>query len=71
VGGHYLYVDRNLIELIAVLAIAGAGTGRWLGLDGLLEPWWRRRRVPAMLPPAELAATRGDKPADEPEGVSR
>ncbi len=87
VGGHYLYVDRNLIEMIAVLAIASTATGRWLGLDGLLEKWWRRRRVragapkaapeetapegSATLPPPELATPRADKPADEPEGVSR
>jgi uncharacterized membrane protein YphA (DoxX/SURF4 family) len=32
-GGHYLYVDRNLIELVAVLVIATTGTGRWAGLD--------------------------------------
>jgi uncharacterized membrane protein YphA (DoxX/SURF4 family) len=81
VGGHYLYVDRNLIELIAVLAIAGAGTGRWLGTDALVGKWWRRRRAvagasrteveqPATKPatkPAEEPATKpADKPADKP-----
>jgi len=57
-GGHYLYVDRNLVELLAVLVIAGAGSGRWLGLDALVERWWRRRHVLA-------------QPADGPAGVSR
>jgi uncharacterized membrane protein YphA (DoxX/SURF4 family) len=32
-GGHYLYVDRNLIEMIAALTIATTGTGRIAGLD--------------------------------------
>lgn len=36
-GGHYLYVDRNLIELIAALVIATTGTGRWSGLDAFLK----------------------------------
>lgn len=36
-GGHYLYVDRNLIELIAVGAIAATGSGRWAGLDAYLR----------------------------------
>ena len=35
-GGHYLYVDRNLIELIAAGVIATTGTGRWSGLDAYL-----------------------------------
>lgn len=35
-GGHYLYVDRNLIEMIAALAVATAATGRWAGLDRYL-----------------------------------
>jgi uncharacterized membrane protein YphA (DoxX/SURF4 family) len=39
-GGHYLYVDRNLIELVAVLLVAAAGAGRWAGLD-----FYLRRRV--------------------------
>ena len=43
-GGHYLYVDRNLIELIAAGVIAATGTGRWAGLDAYL---FRRRKQPA------------------------
>jgi uncharacterized membrane protein YphA (DoxX/SURF4 family) len=46
-GGHYLYVDRNLIELIAAGAIATTGAGRWAGLDAFI----RRFR------PEPLAAT--------------
>jgi len=35
-GGHYLYVDRNLIELLAACVIASTGTGKWAGLDACL-----------------------------------
>ena len=45
-GGHYLYVDRNLIELVAVCVIAVTGTGKWAGLDGYLEMWITHRRQP-------------------------
>jgi uncharacterized membrane protein YphA (DoxX/SURF4 family) len=63
-GGHYLYVDRNLVELLAALVIASAGTGRWLGLDALVLKWWQRRRVEAAARPAEAAA-----PESAPEGA--
>jgi len=35
-GGHYLYVDRNLVELIAAGVIATTGSGRWAGLDAFI-----------------------------------
>jgi uncharacterized membrane protein YphA (DoxX/SURF4 family) len=41
-GGHYLYLDRNLIELIAAGAIAATGSGRWAGLDAYLPQRIRR-----------------------------
>jgi len=41
-GGHYLYIDRNLIELIAAGAIAATGSGRWAGLDAYLPQPIRR-----------------------------
>ena len=31
--GHYLFVDKNLIELVALLVISMFPTGRYLGLD--------------------------------------
>jgi uncharacterized membrane protein YphA (DoxX/SURF4 family) len=36
-GGHFLFVDRNLIELIAALVIAATASGRWAGLDAYLS----------------------------------
>jgi uncharacterized membrane protein YphA (DoxX/SURF4 family) len=45
--GHYLFVSKNLIEMIALLVLATTASGRWAGLDGLLQflnPWRRRSR---------------------------
>jgi uncharacterized membrane protein YphA (DoxX/SURF4 family) len=48
VEGHYLFVNKNLIEMLALLVLATVPTGRWFGLDGLLRclnPWrWRSSR---------------------------
>jgi len=47
--GHYLIVNKNSIEMFALLALATTRSGRWLGLDALLQffnPWrYRRRRI--------------------------
>jgi uncharacterized membrane protein YphA (DoxX/SURF4 family) len=37
-GSHYLYVNNNLIEAIALLMLATTNSGRWLGLDAVLSP---------------------------------
>jgi uncharacterized membrane protein YphA (DoxX/SURF4 family) len=40
--GHYFFVNKNLIEMLALLALATTYSGRWAGLDGLiheLNPW--------------------------------
>jgi uncharacterized membrane protein YphA (DoxX/SURF4 family) len=42
--GHYLYVNKNLIEMLALLALATTRSGRWLGLDSLFAVWRSRRR---------------------------
>jgi uncharacterized membrane protein YphA (DoxX/SURF4 family) len=34
--GHYLYINKNIIEMLALLALATTRSGRWLGLDGLV-----------------------------------
>jgi uncharacterized membrane protein YphA (DoxX/SURF4 family) len=45
--GHYIYINKNIIEMFALLGIAFLPTGRWAGLDALLcflNPFhWRRR----------------------------
>jgi uncharacterized membrane protein YphA (DoxX/SURF4 family) len=43
--GHYLIVSKNLIELIACLAIATTPSGHWIGLDALFFGGRRRRRL--------------------------
>jgi uncharacterized membrane protein YphA (DoxX/SURF4 family) len=43
--GHYLYINKNIIEMLALLTLATTHSGRWLGLDGLLRslcPWCKR-----------------------------
>ncbi len=35
--GNYFYVNKNLIELLALLVLATVPTGRWLGLDALFH----------------------------------
>jgi uncharacterized membrane protein YphA (DoxX/SURF4 family) len=44
--GHYLFVSKNLIEMIALLTLATTRSGRWAGLDALvqfLNPWRQRQ----------------------------
>jgi uncharacterized membrane protein YphA (DoxX/SURF4 family) len=46
--GNYAYVNKNLIEMLALLALATTASGRWFGLDALLRWGWsafRGRRV--------------------------
>jgi len=42
--GHYLIVNKNLIELVTVLMLATTRVGRWGGLDGLIA----RKAKPAL-----------------------
>src|SRR5579862_2380853 len=40
--GHYQFIDKNVIEMIALFTLATTQSGKWLGLDGLvqfLNPW--------------------------------
>lgn len=57
--GHYLYVNKNVIETIALLALATTWSGRWAGLDGLVQFFrpgrWRRVPASAGWPPAPRA----------------
>lgn len=47
--GHYLYINKNIIELFALLVLATLRTGRWVGIDGLLQFFrparWRTEAV--------------------------
>ena len=35
--GHYLFINKNLIEMLALLALATTRSSTWFGLDGLLQ----------------------------------
>jgi uncharacterized membrane protein YphA (DoxX/SURF4 family) len=41
--GHYLFVNKDLIEMLALMVLATVPSGRWLGLDGLFHALFRRR----------------------------
>ena len=66
--GHYLYVNKNLIEMLACLALAATPSGLWIGLDAVLFGWigrGRRRREALAL--AEASTT----PPGRPSGQDR
>ncbi len=54
--GHYRFVNKNLVEMFACLALASTPSGLWVGIDALLFGWIgrgaRRREAEA----ARLAA---------------
>ena len=43
--GKYLFVNKNLVEMLALLVLATSRTGYWVGLDGLVSYFnpFRRR----------------------------
>lgn len=54
--GHYRYVDKNLIEAIACLALAFLPTGHWVGLDALV--FGKRRHLRELARARELERQR-------------
>lgn len=48
-GGHFLYIDRNLIEMIAAALLVTVPAGTWAGLDALLYRCFSHFRVRAGL----------------------
>jgi uncharacterized membrane protein YphA (DoxX/SURF4 family) len=60
VEGHYFIINKNLVELVALLVLATVPSGRWLGLDGILyylNPF-RSRKAPR---PAGASGTNGQQ----------
>lgn len=41
---HALFVNKNLIEVIALLAIAVSSSGLWFGLDAVVRKFFRRKK---------------------------
>ena len=67
---HALVVNKNLIEVAALFALAALPTGRWFGVDALLVGLWRRflgrrdrlaaENAPVVTDPAAAQPTRVD-----------
>ena len=72
---HSFIIDKNLIEVIALLGIAALPTGSWFGVDGLISRWFARRRAsrPAPKTAANVARDGDAGPGEETgcEAVSR
>ncbi len=57
--GNYFFINKNLIEMLALLALATTRSGHWVGLDGLLRflfPWNWRTRTPVRFDTVPAAA---------------
>jgi hypothetical protein len=61
--GHYLFINKNIIEMLALLTLATTRSGRWAGLDGLLQ-FLRPRRWQYV--PASSSLDKVVKIGDEP-----
>ncbi|GBD36472.1 hypothetical protein HRbin36_01597 [bacterium HR36] len=59
--GYYLYVNKNLIEALALAVLGLLPTGRWFGLDGLVHAVFARpssTAAPSPQPPASSGPSR-------------
>jgi len=57
-GGHYMIVNKELIEALAALVLATTPTGRWVGLDALIRGLITRRLQYRLLGRADDAVVR-------------
>ena len=48
--GNYVFVNKNVVELFALLVLATLPTGRWFGLDAIVSRIWpfRSRKQPSV-----------------------
>ncbi len=53
VVGHALLVDKNFVEMMAMLALAATPVGRWAGLDFFLYQWFGRPLMQWLSEPVE------------------
>ncbi len=54
VTGHSLLIDKNFVEMIAILVVASVPAGRWAGLDFFLYRWIGRPFLKYVGAPLEL-----------------
>jgi uncharacterized membrane protein YphA (DoxX/SURF4 family) len=71
--GHYFFVNKNIIEMLALLTLATTQSGRWAGLDGLIHALspWRRAEKPAPRPAADEPVTLFAREAAPSASVAR
>lgn len=64
--GHYLFVNKNLVEMFACLVIASTPNGLWIGLDSLLFGWIGQRGRETGLPAPLKYPSGGSPPGSNP-----
>ena len=64
---HSFIINKNLIEVFALLALAALPTGRWFGLDALLSRffsnWKADKKVSSSM---KSSVATGDEPEESP-----
>src|SRR5262249_17699957 len=58
--GHYVFINKNIIEMLALLALATTTSGRWAGIDGLIHYSFRGDLQPQ---PNSVTTQRNAEPA--------
>ncbi|MEO1981712.1 MAG: hypothetical protein ABGZ24_14435 [Fuerstiella sp.] len=67
---HSFVVNKNLIEVFALLAIAALPTGIWFGLDGVLSTFFSKWRADKKISPSlRSTVATGEEPDEAPEVV--
>jgi len=63
--GHYRFVNKNLIEMLACLALASTPNGLWIGLDAFLFGWIGRGHRARDAAEADVPSRRPERPAPQ------
>ncbi|MBW7995899.1 MAG: DoxX family membrane protein [Candidatus Glassbacteria bacterium] len=61
--GNYLVVDKNLVEMLALLVMAAFPTGSFFGLDRLLDSMRKKIAENRAVPPGPVAQTVEEQPS--------
>lgn len=68
---HALFINKNFIEAVALLAIASLPTGQWFGLDRWIWLGWNRLRSGGKSRPLAPESTTPRKPAEPAQVAAR
>ncbi len=68
---HSYIIDKNMIEICALLAIAMMPTGRWFGMDALFARRSRKRRSVSQSGPIPPRMSEKPSESDQPAGSTR